>query len=258
MGEFSPIIFHIEIMQPTYYFLADLHLNDHQPKITEHFLQFLRHNAPLAEAVYILGDLFDFWVGDDEQSELISQIKQQLKQLTTSGVKCYFICGNRDFLIGERFARETGVQLLPDYYPINLFGKKVLLCHGDTLCIDDVKYQQFRRKVHQKWRQWLFLCLPLKWRVHIAEKIRAKSRADKQHKTAEIMDVNPEFTAQTVANYQADWLIHGHTHRQAVHYCKKSAKTDRLFTRIVLGDWHERKISILKVTEDNFRFIEKP
>lgn len=242
---------------PHYYFVADLHLNPHQPSITTHFLQFLRDNAPLAEAVYILGDLFDFWVGDDEQSELITQVKQQLKRLTTSGVKCYFICGNRDFLIGKRFAEETGIRLLPDYYVVDLFGKKVLLCHGDMLCIDDVKYQRFRRKVHQKWRQRLFLCLPLRWRVAIAEKIRAKSRADKRQKSAEIMDVNPEFTAQTVAAYQADWLIHGHTHRQAVHYGKKSAETDRVFTRIVLGDWGERKISILSVTVAGFRFIEK-
>ncbi|KMK51124.1 UDP-2,3-diacylglucosamine hydrolase [[Actinobacillus] muris] len=241
-------------LSPHYYFIADLHLNDHQPQITAHFLQFLRDNAPLAEAVYILGDLFDFWVGDDEQSELIAQVKQQLKQLTTSDVKCYFICGNRDFLIGNRFAEETGITLLPDYYPIDLFGKKTLLCHGDTLCIDDVKYQRFRRKVHQKWRQRLFLCLPLKWRVSIAEKIRAKSRADKRQKSAEIMDVNPAFTAQTVAKYQAEWLIHGHTHRQAVHYGRKSA--DSLFTRIVLGDWGEQKISILSVTADGFRFIE--
>lgn len=259
MGEIPPILFNLimhRIDDPHYYFLADLHLNDHQPAITAHFLQFLRHNAPLAEAVYILGDLFDFWVGDDEQSDLISQVKHQFKQLTTSGVKCYFICGNRDFLIGKRFAEETGIILLPDYYMIDLFGKKVLLCHGDTLCIDDVNYQRFRRKVHQKWRQRLFLCLPLSWRVAIAEKIRAKSRADKRHKSADIMDVNPEFTAKIAADYQADWLIHGHTHRQAVHYGKKSAQTDRLLTRIVLGDWHEQKISVLSVTQDGFRFIE--
>lgn len=232
----------------TYYFIADLHLNENQPEITEHFLQFMREKAPLAEAVYILGDLFDFWIGDDEESELISSVKNAIKTLTTSGVKCYFICGNRDFLLGKRFSKETGMEILPDYEVIDLFGAPTLLCHGDTLCTDDVKYQQFRKKVHQKWRQALFLCLPLVWRVRIAEKIRAKSQQDKQLKSVNIMDVNPEFTAQTVAKFQAVRLIHGHTHRQAVHNTEN-------FTRIVLGDWRADYASILAVSEQGAEFV---
>lgn len=135
----------------------------------------MAENAPLAQAVYILGDLFDFWIGDDEQSELIQTVKKAIKTLTAQGVPCYFICGNRDFLLGERFARETGMQRLPDYHLIDLYGKKTLLCHGDTLCIDDVKYQQFRRKVHQKWRQRLFLCLPLWLRLKLARLFAKKA-----------------------------------------------------------------------------------
>ncbi|MDO4697747.1 MAG: UDP-2,3-diacylglucosamine diphosphatase [Pasteurellaceae bacterium] len=239
-----------------HYFIADLHLNEAQPEITELFLQFLAEKAPLADAVYILGDLFDFWIGDDEDSELIRTVKQALSTLTAQGVPCYFLCGNRDFLIGKRFARETGVQLLPDYHCIDLYGKKTLLCHGDTLCIDDVNYQQFRRKVHQKWRQWLFLALPLSLRLRIARKIRAKSRADKQAKSAEIMDVNPEFTAETVAKFGAEWLIHGHTHKQAVHICKNTDFLPPLYTRIVLGDWG-KTASILTVTPDGFAFNEE-
>ncbi|MDH2997762.1 UDP-2,3-diacylglucosamine diphosphatase [Pasteurellaceae bacterium LFhippo2] len=233
----------------TTYFIADLHLNESQPEITELFLQFMAEKAPLANAVYILGDLFDFWIGDDEQSELIDKVKTAIKTLTEKGVPCYFICGNRDFLIGKRFARETGLTLLPDYQQIDLYGKKTLICHGDTLCIDDVKYQQFRKKVHQKWRQWLFLCLPLSLRIKIAQNIRAKSRADKRSKSAEIMDVNPQFTAEIVKQNQAEWLIHGHTHRQAVHL-------EPNFTRIVLGDWGATA-SILAVTANGFEFNEK-
>lgn len=234
----------------TYYFIADLHLSEAQPRITEHFLQFLREKAPLAEAVYILGDFFDFWIGDDEQSPLITEVENALRTLTAQGVKCYFICGNRDFLIGKRFARETGMEILPDYHSIELFGRKILLCHGDTLCIDDVKYQQFRRKVHQKWRQWLFLRLPLAFRIRIAQKIRAKSKQDKQGKSAEIMDVNPQFTAETVAKFGAEWLIHGHTHRQAVH-------SEPKFTRIVLGDWRPNYSSVLRVDEHGFAFEDR-
>lgn len=230
-----------------YYFLADLHLSENQPEITHLFLQFLREKAPLAKAVYILGDLFDFWVGDDEQSELIQKVKTALKQLADSGIKLYFICGNRDFLIGKRFAKESGLILLPDYQLIDLFGKKTLICHGDTLCIDDLRYQQFRRKVHQKWRQKLFLCLPLWLRLNIANKIRAKSQADKQGKSLAIMDVNADFTAKTVDNFGAEWLIHGHTHRQAVH-------SEPNFTRIVLGDWRPTYASILRVDEQGFAF----
>lgn len=239
-----------------HYFISDLHLNEHQPEITDLFLQFMQEKAPLAQAVYILGDFFDFWIGDDEDSDLIRTVKQSVKTLTEKGVPCYFLCGNRDFLIGKKFARETGIKLLPDYHLIDLYGKRTLLCHGDTLCIDDVKYQKFRRKVHQKWRQWMFLSLPLKFRLHIAQKIRAKSRAEKGEKPAEIMDVNPEFTAKIAEKYQADWLIHGHTHKQAVHCCKYFTKSDRLFTRIVLGDWG-KTASILTVNENGFEFNEK-
>ncbi|WP_419852490.1 UDP-2,3-diacylglucosamine diphosphatase [Actinobacillus pleuropneumoniae] len=230
------------------YFIADLHLNEAQPQITEHFLQFMRQKAPLAESVYILGDFFDFWIGDDEQSALIDQVKNALKTLTTSGVKCYFICGNRDFLLGKRFAQETGIEILPDYYLLDLYGNKTLICHGDTLCIDDVKYQQFRRKVHQKWLQWLFLRLPLSLRIRIAQKIRTKSKQDKQAKSADIMDVNPAFTAETVKRFGATYLIHGHTHRQAVH-------SEVEVTRIVLGDWKADYASVLKFDEQGFEFI---
>ncbi|MDH2924938.1 UDP-2,3-diacylglucosamine hydrolase [Nicoletella semolina] len=249
----------------SHYFIADLHLNESQPELTKRFLHFLQQNAPLANSVYILGDLFDFWIGDDEHSPLIEQVKSALSSLTRQGVNCYFICGNRDFLIGKQFAKETGVIILPDYHLIELYGKKILLCHGDTLCTDDVRYQQFRRKVHQKWLQRLFLLLPLWIRLKIAKKIRLQSQADKGRKSLTMMDVNPDFTAKVVKSYQADWLIHGHTHKQAVHFIQNSA-TDA-FTRIVLGDWkvlgngkikqRQAVASILVINESGFNFIEE-
>ncbi|OOF58619.1 UDP-2,3-diacylglucosamine diphosphatase [Rodentibacter myodis] len=224
------------------YFIADLHLSETQPKLTALFLDFMQNLAPNAERIYILGDLFDFWIGDDEQSALIEQVKCAIKNVTEKGIPCYFIHGNRDFLIGNGFAKETGIILLPDYQVIELYGTPTLLCHGDTLCTDDVKYQQFRQKVHQKWRQWLFLHLPLKVRLKIAEKIRAKSKRDKMHKSNEIMDVNLPFTQQTMRQFNVPQLIHGHTHREAIHQYENQK-------RIVLGDWRTDYASILVAEE---------
>ncbi len=173
------------------YFIADLHLSESHPQLTALFQKFIQEKAVHAQAVYILGDLFDFWIGDDENSPLVQTIKQTICSLTERGVACYFIHGNRDFLIGKTFARDTGMTLLPEYAVIDLFGTPTLLCHGDTLCTDDHSYQKFRRTVHQKWLQRLFLLLPLTLRLNIATKIRKQSKQDKQHKTADIMDVNP-------------------------------------------------------------------
>ncbi|MCI7717824.1 UDP-2,3-diacylglucosamine diphosphatase [[Pasteurella] aerogenes] len=230
------------------YFIADLHLSENQPHLTRLFLDFMQQQAPDAEAIYILGDLFDFWIGDDEQSPLIEQVKEQIKRLTDKHIPCYFIHGNRDFLVGKRFAKACGLTLLPTYQVLNLYGQKTLLCHGDTLCIDDLAYQRFRRKVHQPWRQWLFLCLPLKVRLKIAQKIRHKSQQDKQRKSDEIMDVNPDFVRQIFTQFDVNLLIHGHTHRQNIHQIPPH------FTRIVLGDWG-KTASILEASENGLRFV---
>ncbi|TCP96043.1 UDP-2,3-diacylglucosamine hydrolase [Cricetibacter osteomyelitidis] len=230
------------------YFIADLHLSENRPHLTALFTDFMQNLAVKAEAVYILGDLFDFWIGDDESSELIDIVQQQIKQLTDKRIPCYFIHGNRDFLIGKTFAEQCGLILLPEYQVVNLYGENILICHGDTLCTDDVKYQQFRRKVHQKWRQKLFLCLPLKVRLKIAEKIRSKSKWDKQYKSAEIMDVNPNFVLQTFDKFNVQKIIHGHTHRQDIHQIPPH------FTRIVLGDWGDTA-SVLEVSENGERFL---
>lgn len=234
-------------MQKTY-FIADLHLSENRPHLLALFRQFMQGQAPEAEKLYILGDLFDFWIGDDEQSDLISEVQQLIKHLTEQGVPCYFQHGNRDFLIGKKFANACGLTLLPTYQVIDLYGTPTLLCHGDTLCVDDVKYQQYRKKVHQKWRQWLFLHLPLKVRLNIAEKIRAKSRQDKQLKSTEIMDVNADFVQQMFAQFHVTQMIHGHTHRQKHHEIPPH------FHRIVLGDWGETS-SLLEVTPHSIKFV---
>ena len=236
-------------MQKTY-FIADLHLSENRPHLLALFRQFMQEQAPEAEKLYILGDLFDFWIGDDEQSDLISEVQQLIRHLTEQGVPCYFQHGNRDFLIGKKFANACGLTLLPTYQVIDLYGTPTLLCHGDTLCVDDVKYQQYRKKVHQKWRQWLFLHLPLKVRLNIAEKIRAKSRQDKQLKSTEIMDVNADFVQQMFAQFHVTQMIHGHTHRQKHHEIPPH------FHRIVLGDWGETS-SLLEVTPHSIEFINE-
>ena len=234
-------------MQKTY-FIADLHLSENRPHLLALFRQFMQEQAPQAEKLYILGDLFDFWIGDDEQSDLISEVQQLIRHLTEQGVPCYFQHGNRDFLIGKKFANACGLTLLPTYQVIDLYGTPTLLCHGDTLCVDDVKYQHYRKKVHQKWRQWLFLHLPLKVRLNIAEKIRAKSRQDKQLKSTEIMDVNAAFVQQIFAQFHVTQMIHGHTHRQKHHEIPPH------FHRIVLGDWGETS-SLLEVTPHSIKFV---
>lgn len=234
-------------MQKTY-FIADLHLSENRPHLLALFRQFMQEQAPEAEKLYILGDLFDFWIGDDEQSDLISEVQQLIRHLTEQGVPCYFQHGNRDFLIGKKFANACGLTLLPTYQVIDLYGTPTLLCHGDTLCVDDVKYQHYRKKVHQKWRQWLFLHFPLKVRLNIAEKIRAKSRQDKQLKSTEIMDVNADFVQQIFAQFHVTQMIHGHTHRQKHHEIPPH------FHRIVLGDWGETS-SLLEVTPHSIEFI---
>lgn len=230
------------------YFIADLHLSDARPDLTNLFIDFMQHIAPEGEKLYILGDLFDFWIGDDESSPVIDTVKAQIKQLTEKGIPCYFICGNRDFLVGKKFAQSCGLILLPDYAVLDLYGISTLICHGDTLCIDDVRYQQFRHKVHQKWRQWLFLRLPLSLRVKIGQKIRQRSKEDKKDKKSEIMDVNHHFVLETMENFKTSHLIHGHTHRQNMHQLNQDLK------RIVLGDWGE-KSSILEVTPKGMNFI---
>lgn len=235
-------------------FIADLHLCAEEPAITAGFLRFLAGEARQADALYILGDLFEAWIGDDDPNPLHAQIAAAIRTLVESGVPCYFIHGNRDFLLGKRFARESSMQLLPEEKVLNLYSKRVLIMHGDTLCSDDVGYQAFRAKVHQPWLQTLFLALPLFIRKRIAAKMRAGSQSANRVKDMAIMDVNPQAVAETLERHRVQHLIHGHTHRPAVHGLK--ANGEPAF-RYVLGAWHTQG-SMIKVTAESIELIAFP
>ncbi|EOC1311494.1 UDP-2,3-diacylglucosamine diphosphatase [Cronobacter turicensis] len=235
-------------------FIADLHLCPEEPAITAGFLRFLAGTAREADALYILGDLFEAWIGDDDPQPLHREIAAALRALVQFGVPCYFIHGNRDFLLGRRFARESGMQLLPEEQVLDLYGRRVLIMHGDTLCTDDAGYQAFRAKVHKPWLQTLFLALPLRLRRRIAARMRAGSKASNSLKDLAIMDVNPQAVVDTMTRQQVQWLIHGHTHRPAVHTLEANGQPAH---RVVLGAWHSEG-SMIKVTPDDVELIAFP
>ncbi|UTW45730.1 UDP-2,3-diacylglucosamine diphosphatase [bacterium SCSIO 12696] len=212
-------------------FISDLHLAPERPEITQAFYEFLENEAKQADALYILGDLFESWVGDDDPSEFLANIKSRLRALTTSGTHLYFTHGNRDFMVGKRFAKATGCTLLPEHHVIDLYGQRVLLLHGDTLCTDDIDYQKFRRKVRNPLGTGLLRCIPLKKRLQIAADWRDKSMNANSNKASNIMDVNGDAVERLFAKYHVDKMIHGHTHRPARHHHNGGE-------RIVLGDWH--------------------
>ncbi|EOA4403394.1 UDP-2,3-diacylglucosamine diphosphatase [Citrobacter amalonaticus] len=235
-------------------FIADLHLCTEEPAITAGFLRFLAGEARQADALYILGDLFEAWIGDDDPNPLHREIATAIKAVVDSGVPCFFIHGNRDFLIGKRFTCESGMTLLPEEKVLNLYGRRVLILHGDTLCTDDAGYQAFRAKVHQRWLQTLFLALPLCIRKRVAARMRADSKAANRSKSLEIMDVNPHAVIAEMEKHHVQWLIHGHTHRPDVH--PLTANGEPAF-RVVLGAWHTEG-SMVKVTPDDVELIAFP
>ncbi len=213
-------------------FISDLHLQASEPRITEIFLQFLSGPALEAEALYILGDFFEAWIGDDDLSSYNLIIINAIHQATKKGLPIYFMHGNRDFLIGKNFARRTGISLLPDPTVIELFGVRTLLMHGDSLCTFDIKHQKARRFTLNPCCQWLALRLPLWVRRRGGQWLRGKSRRRLHHTENYIMDVNPEAVDKVMQSYQAQQLIHGHTHRPAIHNLAHGK-------RIVLGSWHQ-------------------
>ncbi|WP_026958666.1 UDP-2,3-diacylglucosamine diphosphatase [Aliagarivorans taiwanensis] len=227
------------------YFISDLHLSEERPDIVGAFLEFLSKDAPGADALYILGDLFEYWIGDDDTSALTRDVADKLKALSEQGVDCYYIHGNRDFMLGKRYAKACGMVLLEEEHLLNLYGKKVLILHGDTLCTDDVQYQEYRRKTQSPWLRRLFLLMPLFVREKIAERIRSNSKRSKKGKTFEIMDVNADEVEQRFFRMKLDYMIHGHTHRPAFHP-RDNGKHGQ---RIVLGDWYSQS-SVLKVTPE--------
>ncbi|UVK78239.1 MAG: UDP-2,3-diacylglucosamine diphosphatase [Sodalis sp. Fse] len=235
-------------------FVADVHLCVQKPAITAGFLNFLRYRAINAKALYILGDLFEVWIGDDDPNPLHHKIATALKMLNQRGIHCYFIHGNRDFLLGQRYAATCGITLLPTQQILELAGHRVVILHGDTLCTNDIYYQRFRRWVHQRWLQRQFLLLPLSVRLRIADIMHTNSIHSNASKTVNIMDVNPQTVTAVLTQTQAAIIIHGHTHRPAIHQIIGTAKLCR---RAVLGAWHKHG-SIIELSTTGEALIEFP
>jgi len=236
------------------FFISDLHLDPARPEITRLFGEFIDGEARDADALYILGDLFEAWVGDDDPSETGAFVAEKLRALSDSGVPVYFMHGNRDFLLGESYARRAGMAILPDPSIIDLQGKPALLMHGDLLCTDDTAYQQFRAQTRDPAWQAQFLSQPLDARLAFAQQARAASQARqgelRDAGTMEtITDVSPSAVAEAFAKHGVDTMIHGHTHRPAVHRLDVDGTPCR---RIVLGDWYEQG-SVLRVDDTGAR-----
>jgi UDP-2,3-diacylglucosamine hydrolase len=230
-------------------FLSDLHLDASRPQITRLFLHVLDTLGRNADAVYILGDLFDIWHGDDDDSHVGYAVMDGLGHCVASGTPVHLLHGNRDFLIGEQFAARTGCRLLGDPARINLYGTPVLLMHGDILCTDDADYQAFRCAVRDPRWQQSFLQQSLQARRDIAQSLRSKSRAKTTEKPESIRDVNPDTVARFMTDHGVQQLIHGHTHRPGIHEFDIAGKPAR---RMVLGDWY-RQGSVLECTSHGCR-----
>lgn len=223
-------------------FISDLHLALEKTVITQRFLDFLHYRAQSASALYILGDLFDVWIGDDDDTPPNKAIKAALKQLVDSGTAVYLILGNRDFLLGAKFCQQTGITLLEDYAVIKLANQSVLLTHGDLLCTDDLAYQAFRIKSRDSiWRQNV-LSKPLLIRLLVARWYRFRSYFHKKGKTQAIMDVNQATVESVLKQFQCLTLVHGHTHRPACHQFQLG---QQLAERWVLAEWKKDSTEIL-------------
>jgi UDP-2,3-diacylglucosamine hydrolase len=232
-------------MKPFTYFISDLHLSADRDDINQCLFTFLREQAPQAEALYVLGDLFEVWIGDDDQNAFTLGIAQAFNTLSQLGVPIYFIHGNRDFLVRQRFAKQAGFSILPEQTLIDLYGEPTLIMHGDELCTKDVDYQAFRKKARSWWWPRLMLCLPLSLRREIANKGRETSKNKQSNLSAEIMDVTQDEVQKYMHKFQVKTLIHGHTHRPAIHHITIDGKAAQ---RIVLGDWYEQG-SVLKASK---------
>jgi UDP-2,3-diacylglucosamine hydrolase len=230
----------------TTYFVSDLHLDPDRPAITSLFLRFLAHDARAASALYILGDLFEAWVGDDDDDQIGAQVATALRAVSDAGIPLGFIRGNRDFLLGQDYAERAGMRLLPDPCVVELGGEATLLLHGDLLCGDDAAYQAFRRQVRDPAWQADFLAQPLAQRKAFAQKARAASRSAQRAQALEVGDATPAAVEEMFARFGVRRMIHGHTHRPRVH---THAVAGRECERIVLGDWYEQG-STLRVAAD--------
>ncbi len=234
--------------------ISDLHLQEERPDITRAFLHFLATRARQADALYILGDFFEAWVGDDGMSAYQQGIARALRELTDSGTRVYLMHGNRDFLIGKRFCQETGAKLLNDPSLVSIEGQRVLLMHGDSLCTEDLAYMKLRRWLRNPLTLFILRHLPLSTRFKLARKLRSESKAQTRMKAAEIIDVTPDLIPQVLARHGVTTLIHGHTHRPATHDLLINGQPAQ---RIVLGDW-DKFGWVLQIDETGFQQASFP
>lgn len=240
-------------MKQNIIFISDLHISLEKVEITRRFLAFLKDQTGQATAIYILGDLFDTWVGDDDNTPPNNKIKTQLKLLSESGTQIFLQLGNRDFLIGKQFCVDTGINLLADYEVIELNGVKTLLTHGDLLCSDDIAYQQFREKSRAKEWQQKVLSKPLFIRLLAARWYRFRSHFHKKNKSQEIMDVNQQTVINEMKKNHCLRLIHGHTHRPAVHDFNIDGQTAQ---RFVLAEWKKNTGQLLCWNSEGYQIKE--
>jgi len=230
------------------YFISDLHLKEQTPQTINAFLQFLKVEVPNAESLYILGDLFEFWIGDDAASLVGAEPILNAMSAASKQVDCYFVAGNRDFLVGELFSEQSGFKILPDETIIDLYGTKTLILHGDSLCTDDIAHQQFRKQfvANNTWRNE-FLGHAIPHRIEQAKQARMQSNEHKSKVSMEIMDVSESAVIETFEKYGVNQMIHGHTHRQNTH--QYSLNDGQQGVRYVLGDWHNT--SSIMIAKDN-------
>ncbi len=232
-------------------FVSDLHLSDERPEKLRLFERFMAGPARMAGTLYILGDLVEVWAGDDDRTPPHPWLIEQLCDFTNEGGRLYVMRGNRDFLMGRRFCNETGAIMLEDPGTIELYGRPVLIMHGDLLCTQDVSYQRYRRLVHAPWFQKLFLAIPGFLRVPIAHGFRSLTRYLGSGKSTTMTDVEQQTVETMMQQYQVPLLIHGHTHRPAIHDFAINGRDHR---RIVIGDWYEQD-SVLVSDEDGERLM---
>lgn len=218
------------------FFISDTHLDDKRPETTSLFLQTLETRVKGADSLYLLGDIFEYWIGDDAVGETASEVARISNYLIDHGTRIYFMHGNRDFLLGEKYARYAGWKLIPDPVEIDLYGNRILLMHGDSLCTDDTAYQAFRTQVRNPVWQKTFLSHSIAERINMAQQARSESRKHTTAADSMIMDVNNEAVLNAFSGHKSTTLIHGHTHRPATHSLSIEGKP---YKRIVLGDWYK-------------------
>jgi len=236
-------------------FIADLHLSENHRHITDALFAFLDKEATDAETLYILGDMFEVWIGDDEHTPLMDEVAQKLTQYSQkNNTKIYYIHGNRDFMIGKRYAKQSSMTLLPEHSEIELYGVKTLIMHGDTLCLFDKNYQKLRKVLHSSILQFIFNCLPLKFRKRIGWKIRTASQAKKAYKNINIMGVTEDEVKRLMTLHKVQRLIHGHTHQVNVHEFEVNGAAAQ---RYDVGDWFTN-LSFVEASPEGVELVIHP